>query len=543
MIITVSTVPFLDQRPGTSGLRKKVRHVQQEHYLENFIQSMFELLSDQEKTLLIVGGDGRYYNNRAIQLIIKMAAANGIKKILVGQNGILSTPAVSNLIRQYSAGGGIILSASHNPGGPEGDFGIKFNNSNGSPAAEAFTESLFQRTKSVNEYRYFDSMDADISHIGSIRVNEMDVEVIDPVEDYLALMLRMFDFDWMKGQFSENKLSLAFDGMHAVTGPYAKAIFGDCLGSPQENIVNSIPLEDFGGEHPDPNLVHAKTLIQRMSGVDSPIIGAASDGDGDRNLILGNDAFVSPSDSIAVIAEYASLIPQFSDGLSGVARSMPTSTALDRVAEAKGIPCYETPTGWKFFGNLLDSSKINLCGEESFGTGGDHIREKDGVWAVLCWLTICGMRNLTPKQILSEFWAKYGRSYYCRYDYEGIPQEKADQVMAGLLDSLIDLPGKKLSSLTVNSADSFSYRDPVDGSLTENQGIRIIFDGGHRIIYRLSGTGTDNATIRVYLEKVEVDPAKLHGHVFSTLESMGDVAVSIAQIKAITGLSRPSIIT
>ena len=543
MINIVKTQPYMDQKPGTSGLRKKVTHIQQQNYLENFVQAMFDQLSESEKALLIIGGDGRFYNDKAIQCIVKIAAANGIKRVILGQRGILSTPAVSNLIRQNSAGGGVILSASHNPGGPNGDFGIKFNNANGSPAPEVFTEALYLASQNLKEYQIIDAEDVDLATIGRSNLNGMVVDVIDAVTDYSALMQQSFDFNWLKTEFAQKGLSLVFDAMNAVTGPYAKSVFGDSLGADLGNIINATPLEDFGGEHPDPNLVHAKALIAAMSTDGAPLLGAASDGDGDRNLILGKDTFVSPSDSLAVIAEYADLIPQFSNGLQGVARSMPTSTALDRGAKAKGLDCYETPTGWKFFGNLLDAGKISLCGEESFGTGGDHIREKDGIWTVLCWLTICGKRQQTPAQILMDLWETYGRSYYCRYDYENIPQQQADQVMAGLLDKLSQLSGTVITGYTVEGADSFAYQDSVDGSLTKNQGIRIFLEGGHRIIYRLSGTGTDNATIRVYLEKIENDLSKLNDDVFSTLRVLGDVAVGIASINEITGLSEPSVMT
>ena len=543
MISFVKTQPFMDQKPGTSGLRKKVTHIQQQNYLENFVQAMFDQLSESEKALLIIGGDGRFYNDKAIQCIVKIAAANNIKRIIVGQNGILSTPAVSNLIRQHSAGGGVILSASHNPGGPDGDFGIKFNNANGSPAPEVFTEALYLATQNLHEYRLAQGGDVDLSTIGTSDLNGMEIDVIDAVIDYNGLMQQSFDFEWMKTEFAEKRLSLVFDAMHAVTGPYAKSVFGDSLGAGLDNIINATPLEDFGGEHPDPNLVHAKALIAAMSVDGAPLLGAASDGDGDRNLVLGKDTFISPSDSLAVIAEYADLIPQFSSGLQGVARSMPTSTALDRVAAAKGLDCYETPTGWKFFGNLLDAGKISLCGEESFGTGGDHIREKDGIWTVLCWLTICGKRQQTPAQILMNLWETYGRSYYCRYDYENIPQQQADQVMEGLLDMLPQLSGVVFSEYTVESADSFAYQDSVDGSLTKNQGIRVFLKGGHRIIYRLSGTGTDNATIRVYLEKIENNASKLDDDVFATLKVLGNIADEIASINKITGLSEPSVMT
>ncbi|MEA5418440.1 alpha-D-glucose phosphate-specific phosphoglucomutase [Spirulina sp. CCNP1310] len=539
----VSTTPFLDQKPGTSGLRKSVPDFQQPHYLENFIQAIFDSLEGCEGQTLVVGGDGRYYNRQAIQIILKMAAANGIGKIIVGQGGILSTPATSCLIRKYQTFGGIILSASHNPGGPEGDFGVKYNIGNGGPAPEKVTEAIYARTKTITEYKILAAGDINLDRPGSFKLGTMDVEVMDSVAPYSALMAELFDFDRIREFIAAGNFRLCVDSMHAVTGPYAKAIFETQLGAPAGTVINGVPLEDFGQGHPDPNLVYAHELVEILFGEDAPDFGAASDGDGDRNMILGRHFFVTPSDSLAVLTANATLVPGYRGGLAGVARSMPTSAAVDRVAAKLGIDCYETPTGWKFFGNLLDAGKATLCGEESFGTGSNHVREKDGLWAVLFWLNLLAVTGKSVEQLVAEHWQTYGRNFYSRHDYEEVPSEPANELMAQLQVQLATLPGQTLGGYTVDYADNFSYTDPVDGSVSKNQGVRIGFTDGSRIVFRLSGTGTKGATLRVYLESYEPDPAK-HGE--DTQVALGDLialADQVAKIKEFTGRDRPTVIT
>ncbi|HIK20792.1 MAG TPA: alpha-D-glucose phosphate-specific phosphoglucomutase [Synechococcus sp. M44_DOE_062] len=538
----VPTTPFPGQRPGTSGLRKPVSVFQQPHYLENFIQSIFDVLEGSAGQTLVVGGDGRYYNREAIQILLKMAAANGIGRVLVGQGGILSTPAVSCLIRKYGAYGGLIFSASHNPGGPQGDFGIKYNIGNGGPAPEKVTEAIYARTQQIREYRILEAPDVDLDRLGEQRLGSLTVSVIDPVADYLSLMQRLFDFEAIRDYLASG-IRIAFDAMHAVTGPYARAIFQGSLGAPEGSVLNGQPLPDFGGGHPDPNLVHARSLVELLFREDGPDFGAASDGDGDRNLILGRQFYVTPSDSLAVLAANAQLVPGYRQGLSGIARSMPTSQAADRVAAKLGIPCYETPTGWKFFGNLLDAGKVTLCGEESFGTGSHHIREKDGLWAILFWLNILAARRQPVRQIVEEHWRTYGRNVYSRHDYEGLPVEVAEALMADLRRSLPGWVGQRLGSHTVAYADDFSYTDPVDGSTTSHQGIRIGFEEGSRIIYRLSGTGTYGATLRVYLERLELDPARHGLDPQVALAEQIQLADHLAQIRARTGRQQPDVIT
>ncbi|MEM9804645.1 MAG: alpha-D-glucose phosphate-specific phosphoglucomutase [Cyanobacteria bacterium P01_D01_bin.56] len=542
-IQTVSTTPFSDQKPGTSGLRKQVVVFQKTNYLENFVQSIFDSLDSYQGKTLVVGGDGRYYNRQAIQIILKMAAANGFGKALVGQGGIFSTPAVSCIIRKYGAYGGIILSASHNPGGPDGDFGIKYNTGNGGPAPEKVTSAIFERSKVIDAYKILEAEDVNLDRVGSTSLGNMTVEVLDAVNDYAALMETLFDFEQIRQLLTSDKFNMCMDSLHAVTGPYAKAIFEGLLGAPQGTVQNGEPLEDFGGGHPDPNLVYAHDLVEVMFGKNAPSFGAASDGDGDRNMIVGSNFFVTPSDSLAILAANATLVPGYRDGIAGVARSMPTSQAVDRVAEKLGIDCYETPTGWKFFGNLLDADKATLCGEESFGTGSNHVREKDGLWAVLFWLNVLAVKGQSVEDIVKEHWATYGRNYYSRHDFEGVEKTAANQLMDGLRAQLSSMKGQTLGSYTVDYADDFSYTDPIDNSVSQKQGIRIGFTDGSRIVFRLSGTGTQGATLRLYVESYEPDATK---HDIDTQEALGEliqIADQVAKIKELTGFDKPTVIT
>ncbi|ATN35499.1 alpha-D-glucose phosphate-specific phosphoglucomutase [Rhizobium sp. ACO-34A] len=543
MISTVATKPFSDQKPGTSGLRKKVPVFQQENYAENFIQSIFDSLEGFQGKTLVVGGDGRYYNREVIQKVIKMAAANGFGKVMVGRGGILSTPAASHVIRKYKAFGGIILSASHNPGGPTEDFGIKYNIGNGGPAPEKITDAIFARSKVITSYRIVAADDLDLDNVGTFEVGGMQVQVIDPVTDYAELMEELFDFSAIRNLFGLG-FRMVFDAMSAVTGPYAKEIIEGRLGAPEGTVRNFTPLPDFGGHHPDPNLVHAKELYdEMMSGKDAPDFGAASDGDGDRNLIIGKGIFVTPSDSLAVLAANAHLAPGYNGGIAGIARSMPTSAAADKVAEKLGIGIYETPTGWKFFGNLLDAGKVTICGEESAGTGSNHVREKDGLWAVLLWLNILAVRGESVQDIVSQHWATYGRNYYSRHDYEAVDTDAANGLVDTLRARLATLPGTKLGDLVVSAADDFAYHDPIDQSVSKNQGIRIFFEGGSRIVFRLSGTGTSGATLRVYIERYEPDASRHDLETQSALADLIAAAESIAEISNRTGRDAPTVIT
>jgi phosphoglucomutase len=542
-VATVSTSPFADQRPGTSGLRKSVKTFQQAHYLENFIQSIFDSMDGCQGKTLALGGDGRYYNLEAIQTILKMAAASGLARVKVGHNGILSTPATSCIIRKYHLDGGIILSASHNPGGPNGDFGVKYNIANGGPSPEKITEAIFARSKEIKTYKIAQSGDIDISKPGESKLLGTVIEVIDSVSDYEQLLESLFDFDLIGDMLSSKSLKLCVDSMHAVTGPYAHRIFEGRLGAPRGSVRAGEPLADFGGGHPDPNLVYAHELVEIMFGENAADLGAASDGDGDRNMILGRKFFVTPSDSLAVIAANATLVKAYKGGLKGVARSMPTSQAVDRVAKKLAIPCYETPTGWKFFGNLLDAQRATLCGEESFGTGSDHIREKDGLWAVLFWLNILAKRKQSVKEIVLDHWRTYGRNYYCRHDYEGVESTNADKIMEQLHGQMAKLKGQKFGKYEVDFADDFSYTDPVDQSISTKQGVRIGFTDSSRIVFRLSGTGTHGATLRVYIESYEPDPDKHNHDPQDALSGLIQAADSIASIRALTGMSKPTVIT
>ena len=542
MIQTVSTTPFNDQKPGTSGLRKKVKIFQQPHYAENFIQSVFDSLDGFAGQTLVVGGDGRYLNREVIQIAMKMAAANGFGRVLVGQGGILSTPAASNLIRQAAAFGGLVLSASHNPGGPDEDFGIKYNVSNGGPAPEKVTDAIHARTLEIDSYRIIDAPDVDLDNIGTSQLGDMTVEVVDPVALYAELMENLFDFPAIAAMIAGG-FTLSFDSMSAVTGPYATEIFEKRLGALAGTVQNGTPLPDFGHHHPDPNLVHAKELYDRMMAADAPDFGAASDGDGDRNLIIGRHSYVTPSDSLAVLAANAHLAPGYAAGLKGIARSMPTSGAADRVAEKLGIPLYETPTGWKFFGNLLDAGMATICGEESAGTGSDHVREKDGIWAVLLWLNILTVRKQSVIDIMADHWATYGRNYYARHDYEAIAKDKADALMAALREKLATLPGTANSGGTVKAADDFAYTDPTDQSVSKNQGVRILFEDGSRVVMRLSGTGTEGATLRVYIERYMGVDGDLGLETGDALAPLIAAAQEVADIAGYTGMDKPSVIT
>ena len=539
---TVATTPYPDQKPGTSGLRKKVPVFRQENYAENFIQSVFDSLDGFAGKTLVIGGDGRFYNREVIGKAIRMAAANGFGKVIVGRDGILSTPAASNIIRKYGAFGGLVLSASHNPGGPNEDFGIKYNIGNGGPAPEKITDAIFARTQVIDRYLTADEAAPDLGRIGTASIGDMTVDVIDPVADYAALMETLFDFEAIRAMFASG-FTMVFDAMHAVTGPYATDILEKRLGAPAGTARNAVPSEDFGGHHPDPNLVHAKELYELMMSADAPDFGAASDGDGDRNLIIGKGIFVTPSDSLALLAANAHLAPGYASGLKGIARSMPTSAAADRVAEKLGIGMYETPTGWKFFGNLLDAGMATICGEESAGTGSDHVREKDGLWAVLLWLNILAARREPVKSIVEAHWAQFGRNYYSRHDYEAVDSDAANAMIEALRGRLDRLAGTDVNGMRVEMADDFSYHDPVDGSVSSNQGIRVRFEGGSRVVFRLSGTGTSGATVRVYIERYEPDPA-LHGQdTQQALAPLIAAAEALAGIARYTGRDRPTVIT
>ena len=544
-IQTVATTPFAGQLPGTSGLRKKVTVFQQPHYLENFVQALFDVLyGDAPATgqTLVLGGDGRFHNRVAVQTILKMAAARGYGKVLVGQGGILSTPATSAVIRRRGASGGIILSASHNPGGPDGDFGIKYNATNGGPAPEKLTQAIYERTQVLSEYRLSDAADIPLDTLGTHSMDGMVIEVIDPVADYAAVQRELFDFAAIRRLFASG-FRLRYDAMWAVGGPYAKALIEGELGAPTGTVVNAEPKEDFGGLHPDPNPAYAEDLIAHLMAPDAPDMGAASDGDADRNMILGRGFIVSPSDSLAVLTAHATKVPGYAAGLAGVARSMPTSTAADRVAKSLGIACYETPTGWKFFGNLLDAGKATLCGEESYGTGSNHVREKDGLWAVLFWLNLVAVTGQSVEQLVRGVWQEHGRCVYSRHDYDGIPTEKANALMAELRAQLPSLAGQTIAGLRVAKADDFAYTDPVDGSVSQKQGVRVVLEDSSRVVFRLSGTGTEGATLRVYLERHEPDATRHDLPAQEALAPLIALAGTLARIEHHTGMAQPSVMT
>ncbi|KFE33533.1 alpha-D-glucose phosphate-specific phosphoglucomutase [Thioclava atlantica] len=536
------TQPFDGQKPGTSGLRKKTRVFMQPNFLENFVQATFDAVGGVQGKTLVLGGDGRFFGREAALTILKMAAANGAARMIVGQGAWLSTPAASNLIRQRGADGGIILSASHNPGGPDEDFGVKYNMSNGGPAPESVTSAIHQRTQEITEYRKLDAPDPDLDSLGETGLGEMTVEVVDPVAAYADLMETLFDFKALRDLF-DSGFRMRMDSMCAITGPYAVEIFENRLGAPTGTVTHATPLPDFGGMHPDPNPTWAHELMDEMMGDAAPDFGAASDGDGDRNMILGAGTYVSPSDSLAVLAANAHLVPGYAGGLKGIARSMPTSAAVDRVAEALGLDCYETPTGWKFFGNLMDAGRVSLCGEESFGTGSDHVREKDGLWAVLMWLNILAARKMSVAEIMADHWARFGRNYYSRHDYEALPIEQAETMLGDLRARLGDLVGSEVEGLSVASADEFAYTDPVDGSISRGQGFRILFEGGSRVVLRLSGTGTEGATLRVYLERYAPEPDGLDHDPQEALAPMIAATETLVGIRERTGRAGPDVIT
>ena len=539
---TVATKPFDDQRPGTSGLRKKVAVFRQPHYLENFVQAVIDTLALPPGSTLVVGGDGRYYNREALAIVLKMAAANGIGRVLVGRNGILSTPAASCVIRKRGTAGGIILSASHNPGGPQGDFGVKVNGANGGPAPSALTEAIFARTRALQTYRIAEAPNIALDQMGASSLGEMTVEIIDPVADYARLMESLFDFAALRALIASG-FRLCYDAMHAVTGPYAREILERRLGAAPGSVIHGEPRPDFGGEPPDPNLVHARELVDRMRAPDAPDFGAACDGDGDRNMILGRRFFVTPSDSLAVLAANARTAPGYAAGLAGIARSMPTSRAVDRVAQRLGIECYETPTGWKYFGNLLDAEMITLCGEESFGTGSNHLREKDGLWAVLFWLNVVAARQQSVEAIVRHHWQTFGRDFYTRHDYDALDPAVAESLLSDLRARFGGLVGQSIGQRRVRAADDFRYTDPVDRTFASDQGLRVLFDDGARVVFRLSGTGTEGATLRLYAEAFEPDPAR---HTLDPQDTLADLivaAVELAQIRERTGRGAPTVVT
>lgn len=539
-ITNVTTAPIDGQKPGTSGLRKKTKVFMQTHYLENFVQSIFDSIGGVAGKTLVVGGDGRFFNDKATETILRMMAAQGADKAIIGQGALLSTPAASHLIRLNKTDGGIILSASHNPGGLDEDFGIKFNMPNGGPAPESVTDAMFARTKTLDAYQIWEGDKIDLTTIATTKLGTMEIEVTDPVDAYADLMQSLFDFPAIKAMIAGGK-TLRFDAMNAITGPYGRRMLEDVLGAAAGTVVHGTPLPDFGGMHPDPNPTWAHELMAEMMGDTPPDFGAASDGDGDRNMIVGPKCYVSPSDSLAVIAANAHHAPGYKDGLKGVARSMPTSAAVDRVAAARGMECYETPTGWKFFGNLMDDGRVSLCGEESFGTGSDHVREKDGVWAILMWLNIMAATGKSIPELMKDHWAEFGRNYYTRHDFEAVDTDQANAMVTALRDAITGLKGQSFGALTVDWADDYAYTDPVDGSVSKNQGIRVVFKGGSRFVVRLSGTGTTGATIRLYLEKL--DTASFDQDPQAAVADVLSAAHEIMRLKEFTGREKPDVVT
>ncbi len=538
----ISTKPYSDQKSGTAGLRKKVAVFQQPHYLENFLQSIFDVEPGLRGNTLIIGGDGRFYNREAIYIAVAMAVANGVARVVVGQGGMLSTPAASNLIRARNAAGGLLFTASHNPAGPDGDFGIKFNIAGGGQANEALTDRIHEHSRQISRYRIADNGGLDIDRRGTQKLDATEVEIVDCVDDYAALMQKLFDFDCIRDWLKKNH-SVRFDAMHAVTGPYAQRILVDQLGAPIASVQNACPLEDFGGGHPDPNLIYAKHLLDLAMSDGAPDLIGASDGDGDRNMILGRGIFISPGDSLAMLAAHLHRLPGYKSGLVGVARSMPTCRAVDRVAQALGIPCFETPTGWKFFCNLLDANRVTLCGEESFGTSSNHTREKDGLWAVLAWINVLAASGLSMRDLAQQHWQKFGRHYFVRHDYEELPAAAANSVMQGLSARMTSMVGNRFGDWTVTLADEFAYTDPIDGSRTAGQGLRIVFGDAARIVVRLSGTGTSGATLRLYLERYENAPAELARNPGEMLAPLAGIIAEIGRIAELTGRKEPDVVT
>jgi len=536
----VPTSPYPDQKPGTAGLRKKVSVFRQPHYLENFVQAVFDCAGDFSGATIVAGGDGRFWNVEALGVVMRVAAANGVTRVITGRGGLLSTPAASHLIRLRGAAGGFLLTASHNPGGPDGDFGIKFDTANGGQAPESLTDRVWKAASEISRYRVVDLPSPDLDRLGLQALGPLTLEVVDPVADYAQLMERLFDFDAIRDLLAGKRFRMVFDAMNAVTGPYATTILEERLGAPAGTVLNARPLPDFGGLHPDPNPVDAPHLVDLMNGPRAPDLAAASDGDGDRNMIVGRGLVVSPGDSLAVMAAHATRVPGYRSGLAGIARSMPTSRAADRVAKSLGIPCYETPTGWRFFCNLLDAGRIDLCGEESFGTSSSHTREKDGLWAVLFWLNIIAATGMSVDALVADHFRRFGRNAFARHDWYIPDAAAARSVMESLTGSLPGLAGRPTPGGRITDADVFTYEDPVDGSVSPNQGVRVFLEDDSRIVYRLSGTGTEGATLRMYLERYLPPDAVHAGSGPELTAELGVLAAGLAGMQERTGLDRPT---